>query len=56
VLVPEAEMLNYSAELRSVTGGRGTFTMKFACYEEVPAHIAQKLVEEAQKEKEETEK
>ena len=56
VLVPEAEMLNYSAELRSVTGGRGTFTMKFACYEEVPAHIAQKLVEEAQKKKEEAEK
>ncbi|NQU07627.1 MAG: elongation factor G [Candidatus Abyssubacteria bacterium] len=56
VLVPEAEMLNYSAELRSVTGGRGTFTMQFARYEEVPAHITQKLVEEAQKEKEETEK
>jgi elongation factor G len=56
VLVPEAEMLNYSAELRSITGGRGSFTMKFAKYEEVPAHIAQKIVEEAAKEKEEAEK
>jgi len=46
-------MLNYSAELRSMTGGRGNFTMKFSNYEEVPAHIAQKIVEEAQKEKEE---
>jgi elongation factor G len=49
-------MLNYSAELRSITGGRGSFTMKFAKYEEVPAHIAQKIVEEAAKEKEEAEK
>jgi elongation factor G len=56
VIVPEAEMLNYSAELRSVTGGRGTFTMQFNRYEEVPAHIAQKLIEETQKEKEEAEK
>jgi elongation factor G len=56
VLVPEAEMLNYSAELRSITGGRGSFTMKFVKYEEVPAHIAQKIVEEAGKEKEEAEK
>jgi elongation factor G len=56
VTVPEAEMLNYSAELRSITGGRGSFTMKFSTYEEVPAHIAQKIVEEAEKEKEETEK
>ncbi len=56
VTVPEAEMLNYSAELRSITGGRGSFTMKFSTYEEVPAHIAQKIVEEAKKEKEEAEK
>jgi elongation factor G len=56
VLVPEAEMLNYSAELRSITGGRGSYTMKFVKYEEAPAHIAQKIVEEAEKEKEEAEK
>ena len=56
VIVPEAEMLNYSAELRSITGGRGSFTMKFTKYEEVPTHIAQKIIEETEKEKEETEK
>jgi len=56
VLVPEAEMLNYSAELRSMTGGRGSFTMKFVQYEEVPAHISQKIIDDARKEKEEAEK
>lgn len=56
VLVPEAEMLNYSAELRSITGGRGSYTMKFAHYEEVPAHVAQKIIEEARKGKEQAEK
>ncbi len=56
VVVPEAEMLNYSAELRSMTGGRGTFNMKFTRYEEVPTHIAQKIIDDAQKEKEEADK
>jgi elongation factor G len=56
VAVPEAEMLNYSTELRSVTGGRGTFTMKFSRYEEAPAHIVQKIIEQAKKAKEEGEK
>ncbi len=56
VTVPEAEMLNYSAEIRSITGGRGTYTMKFSCYEEVPAHIAQRIIEDAKKKKEEAEK
>lgn len=53
VIVPEAEVLNFSTELRSITGGRGSFTMKFSHYEEVPAHIAQKIIEQAKKEKEE---
>ncbi len=56
VLVPEAEMLNYSTELRSITGGRGSFTMKFSRYEEVPSHIVQKIIEQAKKAKEEAEK
>jgi elongation factor G len=56
VSVPEAEMLNYSTELRSITGGRGTYMMKFSHYEEVPAHIAQKIIEEAKKQKEEADK
>ena len=56
VAVPEAEILNFSTELRSITGGRGSFTMKFSHYEEVPTHIAQKIVEQTKKEKEEAEK
>jgi elongation factor G len=53
VMVPEAEVLNFSTELRSITGGRGSYTMKFSHYEEVPAHIAPKIIEQAKKEKEE---
>jgi elongation factor G len=45
--VPMAEMLAYAPDLRSITGGQGEFTMVFARYEEVPAHLAQKLVEAA---------
>jgi elongation factor G len=51
--VPMAEMLTYSQSLTSMTGGRGDYHMAFARYDEVPAHVAQKLVAEAQKEKEE---
>jgi elongation factor G len=46
---PLAEMLTYSAVLRSVTRGRGTFRMELSHYEEVPAHIAGKVIEEAKK-------
>jgi len=45
--VPMAEMLRYASNLRSITGGRGSFEMSFSHYEEVPAQIAQKVVEEA---------
>lgn len=45
--VPMAEMLRYASDLRSITGGRGSFEMSFSHYEEVPAHIAQKVVEAA---------
>jgi elongation factor G len=51
--VPMAEMLTYSQSLTSMTGGRGDYHMTFARYEEVPSHVAQKVVAEAQKEKEE---
>jgi elongation factor G len=47
--VPLAEMLTYSATLRSLTRGRGTFAMELSHYEEVPAHIAGKVIEEAKK-------
>jgi elongation factor G len=51
--VPMSEMLSYSQALTSMTGGRGDYHMHFARYEEVPSHIAQKVIAEAQKEKEE---
>jgi elongation factor G len=53
--VPMAEMVSYAPVLTSVTGGRGTFHMEFSHYDEVPAHIAQKIVEDAQKERTEEE-
>jgi elongation factor G len=52
-LVPQAEMLRYAIDLRSITRGRGTFKTQFATYEEVPPHIAQQIIEQAKKEKEE---
>jgi len=50
--VPMAEMLSYAPDLRSITGGQGEFTMDFLRYEEVPAHLASKVVDEARAEKE----
>ena len=50
--VPMAEMLNYAPDLRSITGGRGDYTMEFVRYEEVPAHLAQKVISAATKEEE----
>lgn len=49
---PQAEIQRYATDLRSLTQGRGTFTTEFDHYEEVPAHIAQKVIEEAKKEAE----
>jgi elongation factor G len=48
--VPMAEMLSYAPDLRSLTGGRGEYTMEFERYEEVPAQLAQKVVAEAREE------
>jgi elongation factor G len=45
--VPMAEMLTYAPDLRSLTGGQGDYTMQFERYEEVPAHLAQKVVDQA---------
>ena len=42
--VPMAEMLSYAPDLRSITGGRGDYTLEFLRYEEVPAHLARKIV------------
>ncbi|HKZ92170.1 MAG TPA: elongation factor G [Candidatus Limnocylindrales bacterium] len=43
--VPQSELFTYATELRSITGGRGTFSATLAQYEEVPAHVAQKVIE-----------
>lgn len=50
--VPMAEMLTYAPDLRSLTGGQGDYTMEFVRYEEVPAHLANKVVAAASAEEE----
>jgi elongation factor G len=55
-VVPMAEMLTYESSLRSMTGGRGGYSMEFSHYEEVPAFLADKVVKEAKAEKEKAEK
>ncbi|ETR69385.1 MAG: elongation factor G [Candidatus Magnetoglobus multicellularis str. Araruama] len=48
---PMAEMLTYAPDLNSMTGGRGTFLSEFSHYEEVPAQLAEKIIEKAKEEK-----
>jgi elongation factor G len=45
--VPEAEVVRYAIDLRSMTRGRGSFARRFSHYEELPPHLAAKVVEEA---------
>ena len=52
VEAPQAEMMRYATDLRSQTQGRGTFTMRFDRYQEVPTHLVDRAVEQ-QKELEE---
>src|ERR1700748_1967295 len=49
--VPMAEILTYSQALTSMTGGRGDYSMHFRLLHEVPTHVAQKIIEEAQRER-----
>jgi elongation factor G len=51
--VPMSEVLRYAPDLISMTGGKGSFTLEFSHYEEVPANIAERMVAAAHKEKEE---
>jgi len=48
--VPQGEMLRYATELRSMTQGRGIFTMRFSHYDEMQPHAAQKVIEDRKKE------
>ena len=48
---PMAEILTYALDLNSMTGGRGTFTVEFSHYEEVPANLAEKIIAAAKEEK-----
>jgi elongation factor G len=50
--VPMSEMLTYSQTLTSITGGRGDYSMHFLRYEEVPSHVAQKVIDETKRERE----
>jgi elongation factor G len=50
--VPMAEMLTYAPDLRSITGGQGEYTLEFLRYEEVPSHLAQKIVQKHAEEEE----
>jgi elongation factor G len=45
--VPMAEMTTYAIDLRSMTQGRGSFTLDFIRYDETPANVQQKIIEEA---------
>ncbi len=50
--VPLSEMVSYSSQLRSITSGRGSFTMEFDHYQDVPSKIADRVIAEAKQEKE----
>jgi elongation factor G len=52
-LVPQAEIFRFSSDLRSMTGGKGSFTVRFSHYEEAPPDVVKRVVEAAQKQKEE---
>ncbi|MEO5576187.1 MAG: elongation factor G, partial [Gaiellaceae bacterium] len=50
--VPMAEMLTYLQTLTSITGGRGDYSMHFLRYEEVPSHVAQRVIEDTKRDRE----
>jgi elongation factor G len=51
-LVPLAEMQRYATDLRSITQGRGVFSMEFSHYDPVPAHVTEQIVAKAKRQKE----
>ncbi|HEY7667592.1 MAG TPA: elongation factor G [Actinomycetota bacterium] len=55
-LVPQAEVARYVIDLRSMTGGRGAFAMRVSHYEELPQHLAQKVIDDYVRAREEAQK
>jgi elongation factor G len=55
-VVPQAEVARYVIDLRSMTGGRGAFSMTLSHYEELPTHLAQRVIADHQKAREEAQK
>jgi len=55
VVVPLSEVMRYATELRSITGGRGAFTMELSHYDVVPQRIAEQIISQAKREEEEEE-
>ncbi len=52
--VPMSEILKYANDLKSLTSGRAMFTVRFSHYEEVPTHLSEKIIQQANKEKQES--
>jgi elongation factor G len=50
--VPEAEILTYAADLQSMTGGEGSYSVEFSHYEVVPSHLMDRIVSAAARQKE----
>ncbi|GAH66091.1 unnamed protein product, partial [marine sediment metagenome] len=48
----QAEIFKYAIDLRSITQGRGTFSLKFSHYEEIPANIVQEIIAKSKEEEE----
>ncbi len=55
-LVPQSEVARYVIDSRSMTGGRGAFSMSFSHYEEMLVHLVSKVIEEYQRSREEAHK
>jgi len=51
--IPQSEIFKYAIDLRSITQGRGAFSLKFSHYEEVPANVVQEIIAQTKKEEEE---
>jgi elongation factor G len=50
--VPMAEVVSYAPDLRALTGGQGEYTLEFLRYEEIPSHLAQKVIDKTKEEAE----